>query len=153
MKLSAILLPVAVIILLGAGCTGTTPSDTTTKPATNNETQPPSNNTDETTSPTASLPPAPENGIEATAEPLGEGTVRVAFGVAEELQQKDNTYRLILDREANPEFPGINWYELWAPHQEKVWTNLPSGEYHIRVCLVENDICSVYSNDVAVTIE
>lgn len=124
----------AVLLLVGAGCSTTTPEST---PETTGGTEQP------TTTTTAS-----DSVVTITkAEPKGDGVLLVEFSVPEEIQKTATSYRLLLSDDAAPMWPPTNgtWYELGRSHRMKEWKNLKPGKRFLRVCSVEKDKCVAYS--------
>ncbi len=89
-----------------------------------------------------------------TAEPGEKGTLKLKWVVPEDIAKDATAYRSLLSKNPNPEYPTKGWwYESGSTFREKNWTGLPSGKFHVRTCVVKNDACVAYSNDLEVEIK
>lgn len=88
------------------------------------------------------------------AEALDERTVRFEWDVPENIAKEAEGYRFSRGTEKDP---AVNkdgwWWERGPAHRELEWQGLPIGPAHFRVCVVKNDACDVYSNDVEVDVQ
>ena len=88
-----------------------------------------------------------------TAEATGKQSVSFTWEVPESLAEGAEGYKFARGEEANPTYPSSWWWERGPAHRELVWEGLPEGDAHFRVCIVRDDECAEYSNDVMVTVE
>ncbi len=62
-------------------------------------------------------------------------------------------FKIVKAEHSNPVYPGDDYHYLSDPASTSdLWTGLPAGTWHFRVCEYLGDKCGVYSNDMAVTI-
>ncbi len=140
-KLGILVGSLALLLVLGAGCDTTdTPQ---AKPAAKDVPQ-------ETSIPTS--PPA-DGDIRLTAEARGANTVNFEWTPSKQLEDLADGWRIVYGEEENPTYPSNWWFERSVTYRDKLWKGLPAGDAHFRVCALVDDECSVYSNDVFVTIE
>jgi len=92
-------------------------------------------------------------GINLTGEVLGNGEVKLVWAVGDELKETAEKYGLTWGEEENPDYPGRYWFWRGSDHFEKIWSGFPTGTAHFRVCVLKNEECMEYSNDVEVEIE
>lgn len=88
------------------------------------------------------------------AEPQGNRTLLVEFTTSKEAAGTSEGYRLLLSGDEEPTWPTKGyWYQLGPAHTMKEWKGLPLGERQLRACVVENDVCTSYSQTMTVEIE
>jgi len=154
-KTHFLLISAFALLLVGAGCSTTentenetdnsnTKQSETSNNIPNNDSTNNSNTKTETTSDELNLA-----GV-ATEEV---GTVSLTWSAPEDLKDKAESWRLLYGKDAKPTEPASWYFERGPSYFEKVWSELPSGPAHIRLCAVVDDKCEVYSNDLEVEIK
>lgn len=152
-KTHLLIVSVFALLLVGAGCNNSsntsdnTMSDTKTNPVENNKTTPESDNViikNFTSSTALTL---------SSEETSDKGTVSLSWSAPQDLKDKTEAWRLLYGKDIDPSFPTSWYFERGPSFFDKVWTGLPSGPGHIRVCAVINDVCEVFSNDLEVDIK
>ena len=143
----------ALLLLVGAGCDNAAPTEeTTTSPAAkdagNEESM-----TDDSLMEDDLFETSPVNGdITLSAEAREDGEVRFEWELPEGTEY--DGFILVRGEEANPVHTGKNyWFRQYYTRRAVTWTELPTGDWHVRICGLEGDECAVYSNDVMVTVE
>lgn len=127
------------LLLVGAGCSQNTPSAPVKTPPTN---QP------STTSPNTA------NTFTLTVAALDNKEVKINFTIPEADKKDAEGYRILMGREANPDMKtASDWYTLGKDHMQKMWANRPEGKRHFRVCVIKQNTCTSYSNNVEVEIK
>lgn len=91
-----------------------------------------------------------DGSIELTAE-IDQNNVNLTWQVAD--TEALYGFRTIKSTAADPVFPDNTYHKIGNNTYQDSWTDLESGTYHFRVCLYENQGCTLYSNDVKATIE
>jgi len=142
-KISFVLGSLALLLMVGAGCSGQTAtnSETASKPA-----DTPSNQIETTT------PEKTPDSIVLNAEALGSGTVKFEWTVPQALESTEG-YRILYGKEANPTEPALYYFERGPSYRDKTWSGLPAGKAHFRVCSITKGSCWLFSNDVEVDIK
>lgn len=93
-------------------------------------------------------------GFSLTVEQKENKAVYVKFIVPEDLKQNAEGYRIVMRRDTNPTKENATyWYQLGKSYEEKLLTNMPIGVRHFRVCVIENNQCTAYSNDTEIDIK
>lgn len=129
---------------MGAGCGNTnTPASTSAEPE---------NTSTDTVEDTTEEEIKNSSSIILKAKATGNATVEFEWEVPKNLESEEG-YRIVYSIEPNPTYPSAWWYERGPAHREKVWTGLPLGVAHFRLCAVVNDKCGEYSNDVELQIK
>lgn len=89
--------------------------------------------------------------LKLTAEALGDGLVKLTWTAPAGLNES-NRFIIVRDELENPEHTDNNfWIRQSHLKREVVWEMVPTGTWHFRLCLTENDekdVCAKYSNDV-----
>lgn len=141
----------AVLLLVGAGCASepatTTPDDTspTAKDAGDQMDMSDDTMMDDDTMMAA-------GDITLTAEDRSNGEVYFEWDIPEGTEY--DGFVLVRGEEANPEHTGKNyWFRQHYTRRAVTWTELPTGDWHVRICGLAGDKCATYSNDVMVTVE
>ncbi len=155
------------LMLVGAGCSK---DADTNADNTNGDSQTPSyvttdvSNTtlgDVNTTTTASgdqtmQPAATDADLTLHAEALGGGSVKLTWDTSKKLTDA-NRFIIIRGPAENPAHTGHDyWIRQFYTVREAVWSKLPTGTMHFRLCLTENsqnDTCASYSNDVSVEVQ
>ncbi len=156
-KTYLLLASVLTLLLVGAGC-----NNATTNKENNSTTEIPQvksaekNNTETTT--TTDTDTKNIDNVSSEFTLTGEvgtkkGTVNLSWSAPQDLQNKATGWKLLYDKDTDPTEPTTWWLETASTHSEKVWSRLPSGLGHIRVCAVVDDKCDTYSNDLEVDIK
>lgn len=145
-----IFVPLLALIFLGAGCTDQTSTPTDKAP----QAKPAQ------TSPTDASAPATETKmmkketvtLQATA--LGKGMVKFQWEVADDADVNEDGFLLVRSDKENPEHDGKNyWFKQYYKNREVTWIELPIGSMHFRICLLEDDRCETYSNNVELDVK
>jgi len=137
-----IILSLSLLLFLGGGCANT-PSEEASEDIVSKPADAVENNMEEVKKPES---------LVLKAKIAGNATVEFEWEVPKNLESKDG-YRIVYSTEPNPTYPSTWWYERGPAHREKVWTGLPLGTAHFRLCAVVDDKCGEYSNDVEVEIK
>ncbi|MFA6427003.1 MAG: hypothetical protein WCW16_00950 [Candidatus Magasanikbacteria bacterium] len=140
-----LLYSVCTLLFVGAGCSNTVQDNS------NIPSKPADTPNQETTS-TDNQDTDNQQQIALTANALGDATVKFEWNVPTNLESEEG-YRIVYGTDSNPTFPSLWWFERGPTHREKVWSGLPLGVAHFRVCAVVDDACGEYSNDVEVDIK
>lgn len=173
MNYTFILPVVALVLLLGAGCAPTEDSIDTTprvkdssysessQDASNleasldhaNEGMEESDMSDEAQD-SSSQPSSDSSDLDVQVSSTAPGTLSFSWEAPSDLTDEDS-FRILLDDETNPTYPEQYqyWWERNNAIREHVWTDLPSGDWHVRLCLWNGSECRAYSDSVAVTIK
>ena len=142
-KLSSSVAILGMLLLLGAGCSGTTAPET--KPADQAPVV-------DTNTPPASAEESATADFKLTGEAIGNNQVKFSWeiptGVAE-----PTSFRLVRGPKENPIFPGNYWYQLLGNKRETTWINLPTGKQYFRICTFVNNECAAYSNSIEVDVK
>ncbi|MFB6181514.1 MAG: hypothetical protein ABEJ24_01320 [Candidatus Magasanikbacteria bacterium] len=86
------------------------------------------------------------------AEPRGEGKVHFEWKLRDE--KEVDRFVIVRDENKNPVHNGKNyWFRQPGSRRSITWINIPSGTYHFRICILENNECTEYSNDVKVKVK
>lgn len=142
------------LLLIGAGCPSlsdtTTPSPTTTPgPVVNTkpDTVPDTDDDDEDV--------MENEDFTLSAEALGNGQVKFSWEVPDDMDvTSDHRFLLVRSKDEDPEHDGKNfWFRRAGTERATTWLEQPTGTYHYRVCLMKDDMCSTYSNDVEVEVK
>jgi len=134
---------IIILALTGAGCNSATSDQNTNSKSAG----------DQTSGLTTTTNPTISEGVTLNAEVIGNQTVNLTWQVSDELKKEATGYGITLGDEANPTYPGRYWYTRGPAHFELSWTKLPLGVHHLRVCVMKDNACTVYSNDVEVDIK
>ncbi|MFH1286689.1 MAG: hypothetical protein ABII02_02970 [Candidatus Magasanikbacteria bacterium] len=148
--------------LTGAGCKEKTPSDSTTS-GTSTKTETTGDMTDKESVNTSADIDGKEPTKEElthmevkefilTAEATGEKIVHFEWNVPKDLAGEAEGYRFVRGEDKDPTDPANWWWERGSAYRALDWKDLPEGEAHFRVCVVKDDACTVYSNDVMVNV-
>ncbi len=131
----------ALLILVGGGCAA--PGQTDIKDA-----EQPQKDAEKEMVSEETKTKSETTGITITkAEATETGTLEIELSVEEKLKESAEAFRLILSSDEKAEWPTKGyWYELGTAHTSKTWTDLPSGERHLRACIVKANECEVYSD-------
>lgn len=87
------------------------------------------------------------------AEVLGEKQVKFEWE-SDVKMGEDDRFVLVRDEMPNPMHDGKNfWWKQYYTVREAVWLSLPTGTMHVRLCVLKNDACVKYSNDVEVEVK
>lgn len=63
-------------------------------------------------------------------------------------------FMVVRDEEPNPEHTGQNfWYRQDGSVREIDWKDIPKGTFNFRVCILENDECVEYTNNVELEVK
>jgi hypothetical protein len=87
------------------------------------------------------------------ATSLGNRTVKFEWELPDELAEKAEKYMVVRGTEKNPENPASWWWWRGNTYRDLEWSELPLGSAHFRVCVLAEDKCLAYSNDVVVEVE
>jgi hypothetical protein len=93
-----------------------------------------------------------ETELTLEAESVGKGQVNFSW----ELKGDKTADRFVIvrDTEKNPKHNGKNyWFRQPGSRRDVTWVNIPSGDYHFRICILEDEKCTTYSNDVQVEVK
>lgn len=156
MKQKYLLVPAILLafVLVGAGCAGQTNQDDSNnsvqeqmeqdvEDAENDE-----GNSEENQEETSES----ESDISLSAEARGEGQVYFEWSIPENMNPE--RFVIIRDEKVDPVHNQKNyWFRQPGSRRSVTWVNIPSGNYHFRICIIENGECSEYSNDVQVEVE
>lgn len=145
---SRVFIVVAALLLVGAGCSQQPTTSSTVSDVNNPLTKSAADDG-------SAVAKNPTTGIVLQAQAKEAGQVYFSWDVAEEVE-KTSKYRLVSSSEENPEFTEKNyWLQVDGTKNAITWVGLPQGEWHFRICTfdTEKNLCEVYSNDVAVTVE
>lgn len=85
------------------------------------------------------------------AEAVGDQKVSFTWEIPESFEEGAEGFRFARGEEVDPTYPSSWWWERGPAHRELIWEGLPEGEAYFRVCIVRNDECVEYSNNVMVT--
>jgi len=92
--------------------------------------------------------------LKLTAEALGDRVIQFNWEVPENLAADSEGYRFSRDTEENPDVNKDGWWwERGPAHRELKWEGLPTGQAHFRMCVIKEDVCTAYSNDVEVDVK
>ncbi|MFA7314446.1 MAG: hypothetical protein WC025_00760 [Candidatus Magasanikbacteria bacterium] len=142
------------LMLIGAGCSSTTtPNNTSTTETPQVKLAEPIVTKTNTTTTDTTLENTTSEFILSEQPITKKGTVNLNWSASQELKDKVEIWRLVYGKDANPTEPATWYFERGRSHFGKIWSGLPSGKAHIRVCAVINDKCDVYSNDLEVDIK
>jgi hypothetical protein len=90
--------------------------------------------------------------ISFTATPLGNNQVKLTWETTVTSTEIDG-FRFIRSTSPNPEFDRKNyWWETSSVRRETTWREIVAGTYHMRACVVRNDVCVLYSDDQVVDV-
>lgn len=147
MKQSILML--AMLLLVGAGCSGTEPTANTTntlpEPAVKEA------GTTDMADPTETDTMPMAGDIELNAESNSDGEVSFDWELPEGTEY--DGFILVRGEEPNPEHTGKNyWFRQHYTRRAVTWTPVPTGEWHFRICGLKGTTCDVYSNNVTVTV-
>lgn len=141
----------ALLVLIGGGCANTAPESTDTTDETPVVTEETQSDTEATTVEVS------DTGLTLMAETQENGDVLFTWDLIEDnIMEGITGFGLAHGTEENPEYPSQYWYTLGPDHIEKLWDRdvlwptMPAGEQHFRVCLLVNNECEIYSNNVMV---
>ena len=130
------------LLLLGGGCSNTSSEEvleeTTTQPTKTVE--------------NTAVEAEELNSIFLKVTSTGNATVEFEWKVPKNLESEEGYY-IVYAEEPNPTYPSIWHYWRGPAHRSKVWSGLPLGTAHFRVCAVENKKCGEYSNNVEIEIK
>ena len=93
-----------------------------------------------------------ESGVTLSGSAQGKGTVKFDWAISSDLSERAEGFRFARGEEENPTYPASWWWERGPAHRNLIWEGLPDGDAHFRLCVVENDVCTVYSNDVMISV-
>ena len=146
----------AIMLLVGAGCSSASPSSETEKPP--NEPSPivelEQRGAAETSSPNADLPSEVAS-LSLEVEQIEGDAVTFSWQIPDSVTDVEQ-FRLVRGEEANPVYDGLlYWVQAHGTKRDIVWEEFPEGEWHVRLCTfdVEEEECGEYSNDVTVLVE
>jgi hypothetical protein len=89
-----------------------------------------------------------------SAQAIGDRKVQFAWQVPEALAAEAEGYRFSRGVEANPDVNTDGWWwERGPAHRELEWEGLPTGPAHFRACVLKDDTCIAFSNDVEVDVK
>jgi len=142
-KMGAILTSFALLLVVG-GCANTEPTDEVQTKSANVVIEKQTTETQNTTDKTAE--------IILTAKVAGDNTVAFEWKPSEDIAYRAEGWRIVYGEKENPIYPSTWWFERGKPHREKVWSGLPGGNAHFRVCSLIEKKCDVYSNDIEIDI-
>ncbi|PIZ96001.1 MAG: hypothetical protein COX80_02590 [Candidatus Magasanikbacteria bacterium CG_4_10_14_0_2_um_filter_33_14] len=142
------------LLLVGAGCSNTSTNNNSDNamPEKNTKTTETTKIQPEKNKPTLAETTSSELTLSGKATDEA-GTVSLTWSAPQDLKDKVETWRLLYGKDANPTFPASWYFERGPSFFDKVWSGLPSGTAHIRVCAVVNNECTVFSNDLEVNIK
>ncbi|MFB6225821.1 MAG: hypothetical protein ABEJ02_00540 [Candidatus Paceibacteria bacterium] len=93
-----------------------------------------------------------KSGLTLEAEPRGEGKVHFEWEVSD--NKEVDRFIIVRDEKANPKHNGKNyWFRQPGTRRSITWVDIPTGTYHFRICILENNECAEYSNDVKVEVK
>lgn len=133
---------VAVLLIVGAGCRlpwRNNPETTTpgTKPAGTTDTAPRD---------------AREGDLRLTAEGEGNNSAKLDWTLVAGVREPE-LFRILYSRTANPsDNNNLRAVAVDGTERTVTWGNLETGEHHFRICVVKDNSCTTYSNDVSVTV-
>ncbi|MCB9798992.1 hypothetical protein H6758_04695 [Candidatus Nomurabacteria bacterium] len=79
--------------------------------------------------------------------------ITFSWEIPEEMAKDAEKFMFLRSTDPNPTYP-TNWYWWRGPdHRSLTWEGLPTGTAHFRVCVMSEEECMQYSNDVEVTLE
>ena len=149
----------ATILLVGASCSPAQNASVETKPAedvgenTNQPTDmanPAENVTGTMTAPSSAMM---NSDITLTAEALGNREVKISWTIPDGEVMTEGIH-LVRSEKENPEFDGKTyWYQPGPDRHDVTWKNVPTGTQHVRLCIVKDEKCEIYSQDVMVEVK
>lgn len=139
-------LVVVSLIFLGVGCNNTKDKIDTEN---NNKNVKTEGNQEETTT------KGTQNGLQLSAEVLGNGQVKFNWTKTDDIKtDRERGFVLVRSNTENPVHDETNfWFRQSALKRENIWKDIPAGKQHFRICTLEKEKCSVYSNDVELDVK
>jgi hypothetical protein len=142
---------VAVLLLVGAGCAEpAAPTDTVT-PTTK----------DAGVEIHDAMKKSNSEVMEAVAKDMGimlsadaTDTTQIAFAWSIPEGTEYDAFYLVRGEEMDPVNDGKNyWFRQYYTRRAVSWEDQPAGTWHYRICGVIDDECSLYSNNIELTVE
>lgn len=163
-KLFVPALLMASVLLFGAGCNATTEENkdtednstkTTfeTKDADNESSWEDTNNNEEEK--TEEVVEEVKSELTLSAEALGGGLVKLTWTKTDDIKtDAEKGFILVRSATENPEHNQTNfWFRQGTEKRETIWKDIPTGTQHFRICTLEQEKCSIYSNDVQLEVK
>lgn len=90
-------------------------------------------------------------GFALTGYALEEGGVHLEWKVPDNRREPDR-FMVVRSEEPNPVHDGTNyWYRQDGSVREVDWKDVPDGTHNFRVCILEDDECVEYTNNLELT--
>ena len=90
--------------------------------------------------------------ITLTGTVLGPNTALFTWNVSDVISESSEGYKIVRGIDPNPVDPAGWWWQRGPSHREHTWAGLPEGKAYFRICVLENDACTEYSNSVLLEI-
>lgn len=143
-KLSPVIAAFALLLLIGQGCAKEEAPATDT---TMGEEQPAAQQMNDD-----SDAESMSGTIELTGRPVGDYEAQFSWTLPEGMDAPEK-YLLVRSEAENPEHDGKNfWFRVPGGRTSTIWTDLPEGPWNFRLCVLEGETCTAYSNNVFVQI-
>lgn len=93
-----------------------------------------------------------ENKLHLEAQARGAGQVHFDWTAPQD--KKIDRFVIVRDEKPNPKHTGKNyWFRQPSNRRDVTWIDIPSGDYHFRICILQDGECQQYSNDVKVEVK
>lgn len=141
----------ALLLLVGAGCNTSSSNEDTARTNIKDAADTMTDKRDAMDTDTSNAP-TQQGDISLSAETRASGSVYFAWELAE-----GDTYDgfvLVRSEKANPEHTGKHyWFRQHYTRRAVTWTELPPGDWHVRICGLQDEECVAYSNDVMISVK
>ncbi|MBT5338254.1 FecR domain-containing protein [Candidatus Falkowbacteria bacterium] len=78
--------------------------------------------------------------------------ITLSWNLSNDLNPTDG-FKTIISQTEDPVYPGNSYHSLNSNERNDTWKKLTPATYYFRVCLLKDNVCILYSNNVAIELE